>query len=283
MLSAMVVCRFVHFCAVLLLFGFCVFKPLLLRARNGGAYDRHKGWIERGLAWLALGSALVWLLLATHSMAGSWPEALNVETLWLVLGSTFFGHVWAAHVVINVLLLIVLQVRSSSKAGYLLGLLLLATLAPVGHGAMLEGWRGQLLMFNQFIHLVCVGAWLGGLLGLLLVLVRADRQDVDRVLRRFSSVGFVLVAGIILTGLINTRVLTGAVWPTPLFEGFALILLIKVIVVGVMLLLALFNLVMSRTGRFAVLRTSVTLEWLLGLIAVAAVSLLGTLPPLVIN
>lgn len=283
MFSAMVVCRFVHFSAVLLLFGFCVFGPLLPRGRMTCTYDRTKGWIKRGLAWLALFSALAWLLLATHSMAGSWPEALNVGTVWLVLGSTFFGQVWAAHLLINVLLLIVLQVRSSSRTGYLLGLLLLATLAPVGHGAMLEGWRGQLLMLNQFIHLVCVGAWLGGLLGLLRVLVPPARQDLDQVLRRFSSVGFVLVAGIILTGLINTRVLTGAIWQTPLFKGFALILLIKVIVVGVMLLLALFNLVMSRAGRLTVLRRSVTLEWSLGLMAVAAVSLLGTLPPLVIK
>ena len=102
-------------------------------------------------------------------------------------------------------------------------------------------------------------------------------------LQRFSNLGFVLVAGIILTGLINTRVLTGALWPTPLFEGFALILLIKVTLVGVMLLLALFNLLMSRRGHFAVLRRSVALEWLFGLAAVAAVSLLGTLPPLVVG
>ena len=162
-------------------------------------------------------------------------------------------------------------------------MLLLATLAPVGHGAMLDGWRGQLLMLNQFIHLMCVGAWVGGLSGLLLLLTRPAGQSVDRVLRRFSNLGFVLVAGIIVTGLINTRVLTGALWPTPLFEGFALILLIKVTLVGVMLLLALFNLLMSRAGHFAVLRNSVALEWLFGLMAVAAVSLLGTLPPLIVR
>ena len=91
------------------------------------------------------------------------------------------------------------------------------------------------------------------------------------------------MAGIILTGLINTRVLTGALWPTPLFQGFALILLIKVVLVGLMLLLALFNLLMSRAGHFCVLRRSVAIEWLLGVSAVAAVSLLGTLPPLVVS
>ena len=279
----MVVCRFVHFCAVLLIFGISAFRPLLLAAQPSLEIDRRLHRFCRALAWLALASGLTWLLLTTHSMAGSWSETLDLDTLWLVLGSTFFGQVWAGHLLFNLMLLFALYATSRLKAPWAFSGLLLATLAPVGHGAMLDGWQGQLLMLNQLIHLVCVGAWVGGLSGLLLLLSRPEGRSVDLVLRRFSNLGFVLVAGIILTGLINTRVLTGAFWPTPLFEGFALILLIKVTLVGVMLLLALFNLLMSRAGRFAVLRNSVALEWLFGLMAVAAVSLLGTLPPLIIR
>ena len=279
----MVVCRFVHFCAVLLIFGISAFRPLLLAAQPSLEIDRRLHRFCRALAWLALASGLTWLLLTTHSMAGSWSETLDLDTLWLVLGSTFFGQVWAGHLLFNLMLLFALYATSRFKAPWAFSGLLLATLAPVGHGAMLDGWQGQLLMLNQLIHLVCVGAWVGGLSGLLLLLSRPEGRSVDLVLRRFSNLGFVLVAGIILTGLINTRVLTGALWPTPLFEGFALILLIKVTLVGVMLLLAFFNLLMSRAGRFAVLRNSVALEWLFGLMAVAAVSLLGTLPPLIIR
>jgi putative copper resistance protein D len=40
---------------------------------------------------------------------------------------------------------------------------------------------------------------------------------------------------------------------------------------------------MSRLGHIAMLRSSVAFEWLFGLAAVAAVSLLGTLPPLVVG
>lgn len=279
----MVLCRFVHFCAVLLIFGISAFRPLLLAVQPSLEIDRRLHRFCRGLAWLGLVSGLAWLLLTTHSMAGSWLETLDPDTLWLVLGSTFFGQVWAGHLLFNLMLLFALYTTSRFKAPWVFSFLLLATLAPVGHGAMLDGWQGQLLMLNQLIHLVCVGAWVGGLSGLLLLLSRPAGRSVDLVLRRFSNLGFVLVAGIILTGLINTRVLTGALWPTPLFEGFALILLIKVTLVGAMLLLALFNLLMSRAGRFAVLRNSVALEWLFGLMAVAAVSLLGTLPPLVIR
>ena len=279
----MVVCRFVHFCAVLLIFGISAFRPLLLAAQPSLEIDRRLHRFCRALAWLALASGLAWLLLTTHSMAGSWSETLDLDTLWLVLGSTFFGQVWAGHLLFNLMLLFALYATSRFKAPWAFSGLLLATLAPVGHGAMLDGWQGQLLMLNQLIHLVCVGAWVGGLSGLLLLLSRPKGRSVDLVLRRFSNLGFVLVAGIIVTGLINTRVLTGALWPTPLFEGFALILLIKVTLVGVMLLLALFNLLMSRAGHLAILRTSVACEWLFGLAAVAAVSLLGTLAPLVVG
>ena len=277
----MVICRFVHFCVVLLMFGACAFRPLLLGAWPCVEIDRQLRKVNRVLAWVGLGSGVAWLVLTTHSMAGSWPETLDLATLWLVLGSTFFGQVWAFHLLFCVLLLITLYAPARFYVIWLLSFLLLATLAPVGHGAMLDGWRGQLLMLNQLIHLVCVATWLGGLMGLLLILGRPAGHAVSAVLQRFSNLGFVLVAGIMLTGLINTRVLTGALWPTPLFEGFALILLIKVTLVGVMLLLALLNLVMSRLGRIALLRSSVALEWFFGLAAVAAVSLLGTLPPLV--
>jgi putative copper resistance protein D len=86
-----------------------------------------------------------------------------------------------------------------------------------------------------------------------------------------------------MTGLINVRVLTGMFWPMPLLSGFALILLIKVVLVVGMLGLALFNRLRVKDcqQRPDLLHTSVVLEWLLGIGAVGAVSLLGTLPPMI--
>ena len=173
--------------------------------------------------------------------------------------------------------------RKVSSYGLMLIGLLLATLAPVGHGAMLNGLSGQLLILNQVVHLACVGAWLGGLLLLVLILRQPQRHGLEPILRRFSGAGYGLVAGLLVTGLINVRVLTGQLWPTPLFQGFALILLIKVLLVLAMLGLALFNRLRidQCQQRLGVLRASVQLEWLLGLGAVAAVALLGTLPPMI--
>ncbi|NBF09131.1 copper homeostasis membrane protein CopD [Pseudomonas sp. Fl4BN1] len=288
MASWLVLCRFVHFAVILTLVGAWVFRPLLLGLDpQPGTHQAVEHRLERLSRWLALvglGSGLCWLLLITASMAGAWSAALDPATVQLVLGKTFFGQVWTWHLLLNLLLLGLLLTPLGRRLSVQLGLgaLLLATLAPVGHGAMLDGLQGQLLILNQIVHLSCVGIWLGGLLVLLLVLRQPAGLSVEPLLKRFSGVGYGLVTGLLITGLINVRVLTGQWWPTPLFNGFALILLIKVLLVAGMLGLALFNRLRIRgcDRRLSSLRNSVQVEWLLGVAAVAAVSLLGTLPPM---
>ncbi|MBK5354430.1 copper homeostasis membrane protein CopD [Pseudomonas sp. TH41] len=283
MTSAMVLCRFLHFTVVLMLFGACLFRPLLLGRE--AVLDQPLARVTRWLASVALVSGVCWLLLITASMAGTWSAAFEPSTLGLVLDKTFFGQVWRWHLLINALLVVLVLTPLRSNFPLRIGLtsLLLATLAPVGHGAMLDGLSGQLLILNQIIHLICVGAWLGGLMLLVMILRQPAGHAVGDILRRFSGVGFALVAGLVVTGLINVRVLTGAFWPTPLLAGFALILLIKVSLVGVMLGLALFNRLRIKDceQRLTNLRASVVLEWFLGMGAVAAVSLLGTMPPMI--
>jgi putative copper resistance protein D len=241
MTEALVLCRFLHFSVVLMLFGAWLFRPWLLKS-EAPELDRHLARLAHWLTAIALISGVVWALLITASMAGSAAAAFNPDTLALVLGNTFFGQVWRWHLLINGLLLALLLTpwRSSTPLRLALSAWLLATLAPVGHGAMLDGVSGQMLILNQVIHLTCVGAWLGGLL-LLLMILRQPDAALRRVLQRFSGIGYVLVAGLLLTGLINVRVLTGQWWPTPLFSGFALILLIKAFLVLGMLGLALLN------------------------------------------
>jgi putative copper resistance protein D len=283
MTEALLLCRFLHFSVVLMLFGAWLFRPWLLKG-EAPELDRHLARLAHWLTAIALISGAVWALLITASMAGSAAAAFDPDTLSLVLGNTFFGQVWRWHLLINALLLALLFTpwRSSTPLRLGLSALLLATLAPVGHGAMLDGFSGQMLILNQVVHLTCVGAWLGGLL-LLLMILRQPDAALRRVLQRFSGIGYVLVAGLLLTGLINVRVLTGQWWPTPLFSGFALILLIKAFLVLTMLGLALLNRlrISDCEQRTEALKRSVMLEWLLGIGAVAAVSLLGTLPPMI--
>ncbi len=118
-----------------------------------------------------------------------------------------------------------------------------------------------------------------------LILRQPAEHSIKATLQRFSGIGYVLVAGLVMTGLINVRVLTGQFWPTPLLSGFALILLVKVVLVAAMLGLALFNRLRMKhcEQRLPTLKTSVIMEWFLGIGAVAAVSLLGTMPPMIVS
>lgn len=281
----MVLCRFLHFTAVLMVFGAWAFQPLLLGRET--VLEPALTRVARWLAAVALVTGVGWLLLTTASMAGDWAAAFDPSTLRLVLADTFFGQVWRWHLLLSVVLLAWLFTpwRTHLPARLILGSLVLATLAPVGHGAMFDGLRGQLLILNQLVHLVAVGAWLGGLMLLVMVLRQPVGYPIGDILRRFSGVGYLLVAALVITGLINVRALTGQFWPTPMLSGFALILLVKVLFVVAMLGLALFNRlrVADAQRRLAALKTSVTLEWLLGMGAVAAVSQLGTLAPMVVH
>jgi putative copper resistance protein D len=90
MASALVLCRFLHFTVVLMLFGAWVYKPRLLGRDT--TLDRTLTRISRWLAALALVSGVCWLLLITASMAGAWDAALEPSTLRLVLGSTFLAR-----------------------------------------------------------------------------------------------------------------------------------------------------------------------------------------------
>lgn len=284
MQTALVACRFLHFWVLLTLFGVCLSHDLLLRAQLVRIWPLHLTRLLRWLAAVGLLSGIAWLLLTAASMAGGWADGVDPQTLRLVLGHTSFGKVWAWHLGFIAALLVWLFVsgRRSPLPRLLLSALLLATLAPVGHVAMFDGLYGQLLILNQFVHLLAVGAWLGGLCLLLVLLRRTDQVDARSALLRFGGFGYAMVALIIGSGLINVRVMSGAPWPAPAFSGFGLILAIKVGMVLCMLALALFNrmLLNRKVLRLDVLRVSITVECLFGMAALGAVSLLGTLPPM---
>ncbi|KFE56812.1 copper homeostasis membrane protein CopD [Pseudomonas syringae] len=284
--TALIVCRLVHFWTVLMLFGLCLARMLPGLSLERAVPRFIAARLTPALCLVALLSAVGWLLLTAASMAGNWADGFDRDTLLLVLGNTSFGKIWAWHLGLNLLLLIILAAADTPSPLLRLALAfsLLATLAPIGHVAMFDGLSGQLMILNQLIHLCAVGAWLGGL-GLLLSQLRclgAVAADMRAILLRFSSLGYLLVALIIATGLINVRAMSGAFWPQPALSGFGLILGIKASMVLCMLALALFNRLMlnRRDLPTGVLRTSIIFESLFGVAALLAVSLLGTLPPL---
>jgi putative copper resistance protein D len=252
-------------------------------------------WLERMIlttAIVALLSALALLLCQAAAMVGSLAASVDPGTVTAVLFETRFGRVWCWHLLLAIILVLAClgHPRPRQPLTLVISLLLLASLGWIGHAAMGEGPARVAHELNQTVHLLAAGFWLGGLapLGWLLRRVRAQR-DADIALTRnavqhFSQMGYVAVALIALSGVINSLLLVGsldAMFGTP----YGRLLALKILLFLAMVVVALINrfrlaprISQDPLALHALCRT-VGVEQGLGLCILAAVSVLGTGPP----
>lgn len=85
------------------------------------------------------------------------------------------------------------------------GVLTLAGMSFAGHAAALGG---PLLAMVDLVHLLAVSAWIGTLVGLFILVLRA-RPAVGEALRRHSRVAIVAAPVVVLTGLANSPLVLG--------------------------------------------------------------------------
>src|ERR1700722_1749322 len=120
----------------------------------------------------------------------------------------------------------------------------LVSLVFVGHAAMDEGWLGDLHEANDAVHILAASGWIGCLVALVPCLDMLDDPELRRracaALIRFSSVGHVAVALVLMTGVVNTYLVLGR-WPVHFASLYQLFLLGKVILAFGMVTLALVN------------------------------------------
>ena len=214
--------------------------------------------------------------------------------LGAVLFGTAFGHAWCGHLLLVLLLLLAAAVTRRTGPVLGLALLALASLALVGHTADATGWAGVGRQMNQAVHLLAAGLWPGGLvpLGRLLRHAASDRGEAfaavaKEALPAFSQMGYAAVALIAITGAINSLTMVGSA-PMLFSTGYGRLLCSKILLYLAMVALALLNrfrlmplLARQQAAATAplVLYRSVLLEQALGLGILAAVAILGTLPP----
>lgn len=291
--AGLIVARFLHYAAVLVLFGLSLFPLYAHSGRAMLSAARPDPWVLRSVLWaalIALLSSLPLLAFTAANMAGDMRASLDWETLGSVLHDTAFGHVWLARGAL-MLLVVALIVLPRTRSPLLLALLaaaLLASLAGVGHTQQSEGMAGVIHTGADALHLLAAGAWIGGLLALAHTLIHAH-GDEGRVLMRFSGVGYVAVAVLLATGLANGWYLVRT-FDALLGTLYGQLLLVKLCLFAGMLGLAVANrfwLVPSLTrggeaGRHSALvrlRRNVIAEEALGLLVILVVSVLGTIEP----
>jgi putative copper resistance protein D len=246
----------------------------------------------------ALVSGLCWFAFATANMSGDIGDLADAETLATVARDTSFGILWTLRMLLAVFFVGAAARSLHSRDGArhriavmaLLAGLLLASLAGTGHTQIEEGWAGIIHMISDGGHLLAAGAWLGGLVPLAIILHRTairdmEPKEIDRMLMRFSTMGYVAVATLIGSGFINGWFLVGSLSGL-LHTPYGQILLGKLALFGGMLALAAANRfwlvpAMSRgqTDATARLRKHVFGELFLGWAILLAVSMLGMMQP----
>jgi putative copper resistance protein D len=305
----LIIARFLHYLATTALAGLSLFP---LYAYAGAEPDVLGRWRQRWHLWTALAalfSGLCWFAFVAANMSGSMTDLVDAETVWAVVHDTGFGIVWTLRMLLAALMVGVAAWGLCSKVAAphqngmmpLLAAVLLASLAGTGHAQIEESWAGVMHIVADAVHLLAAGAWLGGLIPLALILHRylgtdlnVGPKNMDQILMRFSGMGYLAVAALIGSGLVNGWFLVGSLSGL-LDTPYGQILLGKLAMFGGMLALAIANRfwLVPSMGRIptdtveglarasARLRNHVLGEQFLGWMVLLAVSILGTMQPAV--
>ncbi|MBP2167026.1 putative copper resistance protein D [Erwinia toletana] len=284
-----IICRWLHFAAVMLLAGSAFYSAVLAPKRYKAQLARRLQPLLVTSSVVALASAVALLAAQTGLMSGDWRNIADAET-WQAVLDTGFGRAWRWQLVLPLLACLAFTLRGQLCQRLLLlaGVAQLCGLAFVGHAAMLDGWPGAVQRTNHALHLIASAFWVGGLLPLLVLMADARhialRSDAIRAMMRFSRYGHLAVALVIITGMINSLMILG--WPLSSFALYSQLLLAKILLVGLMVLVALINrywLVprFRRAGEQAqqIFIRMTQLELFVGCVVLLLVSIFATLAP----
>ncbi len=131
---------------------------------------------------------------------------------------------------------------------------------------------------TQWVHMLAIGVWLGGLPWLVAALRSQPAEAAPRIARRFSSVAAIALVGVVISGTLRSIDEVGS-WSGLFDTKFGVTLLIKLGIVTLVLALAAANRFrhVAEAGRR--LRVSATGEVLIGAGVLVASALLAGLTP----
>jgi putative copper resistance protein D len=305
--GAMIATRAVHFAATATVTGTLVFRAVVanpvLQSQEAVAKPFRTQTLR--VAWISLAvaviSGLTWVLLLTMSLSGeSLGEAVMSGALRDVLNLTQFGWVSQIRLVLAIVLAICLTFERSALWRWLAlaaAVGLVVSIAWTGHAASTPHELGYVHLAADALHVLAAAAWIGGLVSLVLLLAAISRlpplpgavlaQDAAR---RFSTLGMLSAATLVLSGIVNAWILVGS-FRALLVTEYGKILILKLVIFAFMLAFAAVNRLwltprlalpaatMGQSDALRQLARNSTIEIALGLVIFAVVGLLGTLHP----
>jgi putative copper resistance protein D len=293
--AGLVASRFVHYAALTILFGLALFPVYAFAtAALAAAFRKRSRTALILIALLGVASGIAWAAFTAAAMQDDIAGATDPATWAAMIVETTFGMVWLARLaLLAVLTIIFASRRAFGLVECLVAAAALAAIALTGHTQMQEGSAQLIATFSDALHVLAAGTWLGGIAGLLMILAAAragdpaDEQTAATALKRFSPVGYAVVATLLATGITNSLFMLGSF--SELIESpYGRVLLVKLGLFAAMLALAANNrfiltprLDADETRRLAlrIFARQVTVEQLVGLGVLAIVALLGTTEP----
>ena len=289
------VTRAVTVAALLSLFGTLVFRVFVVRRCFAGVPAEVAVLVKRRLLVLtqvAVGVAalgcLVWLLAQSADMADATSFRLALAAVPTVLGVTEFGHLVALQFLVAVAVGAAVGRRDTDlrqRAGLVLAAVALGLQSGHSHAAsMVVG--PSVLLASDIVHLFGAGAWLGGLVPLLLVVRDAPAKAGASAARWFSPLGKLCLVALTASAMVQGWVLVESI-PGLVGTAYGWMVLVKLALLGVLFAFAVANryrlapaLLRDDPDRAKrVLVRSIAVQTGFGLAIIAAASVLSSLPP----
>jgi putative copper export protein/methionine-rich copper-binding protein CopC len=250
--------RLLHFSALLLLIGALSFRvlllprimPQLLAASGLAVTMRRRVWLAMTAGAVLLGAAAVlrlWLQSAAlHGAERAWRSSL----LSMMLTDTSWGRAWVLQAFLFAMLgaAIAWARPHGDRTALWVGIPAVIGLAMIpgltGHAAADAGF---LVVMNDTVHVLAIGAWIGMLfmlavVGLPTLLQRgaAPASDAALAVHRFSPIALTAAAIAVTTGVLNALIHIGA--PAQLVQtDYGRMLLIKIGLVALVFLAGFMN------------------------------------------
>ncbi|MFB7139350.1 copper resistance protein CopC [Gottfriedia sp. NPDC056225] len=269
----------------LLFFGLFVYK----NDKNNRtiAFNKTKGLLLLSYFGL-LFSVLLSLIVETKNYTnGTWQAVFHKNLLMETINNTKFGSVW----IIQLLLLMVLAnslymaCKKEQKnafywwlSAFVIGAFLLLAKAFIGHAATENEF---LPILFDFIHLLSVSIWLGGLIGICYLLPRVQIEkeanaDYWKTIQRYSKWATISVTLLLVSGIYASLNYIPNLYSL-LHTNYGKVLCGKILLFLVMLVLGLIHFIKGRRSKNK-LGKSVWIEISIGIVVLALSSLLTNLP-----
>lgn len=214
-------------------------------------------------------------------------ETLQLSSISRVLSSTIFGTAWIVAVFLLILLLVTTylmkttRVRFFTLLSFILLLALILTKSFIGH-TMIASVQAAAVAMN-FLHLLAMSLWLGGLLTILILLPiiksndSAERRTLYwQVLQSFSSWAILFVLVLLISGVFNSLLYLNSV-NTLLSTRYGHVLLTKITLMLVMIMYGVYHFFKTKQMKKQIKR-SIWIQFSLGIIVLVLAAILTHLP-----